>query len=83
MDNESVLALLAIGPAGAAAVYWMLYRYYRNTDKSHFFERETDVQAEPVLGAEADRKVDEVRGTQATSIQGNNVSDYRERVRRV
>ncbi|MGB3067763.1 MAG: hypothetical protein WBC18_04425 [Ottowia sp.] len=83
MDNDSILALLAIGPAGAAGVYWMLYRYYRNTDKSHYFERETDVNAQPVTGAEADRKVNEVRGTQATAISGNNVGDYRRRVERV
>lgn len=82
MDNDSSLALLALGPAGAVAVYWMLYRYYRNTDKSYFFERETNVQAQPVTGTEADRKVDEIRGTQATEIRGNNVGDYRRRVER-
>lgn len=83
MDNDSSLALLALGPAGAVAVYWMLYRYYRNTDKSHAFERETAVAAQPVTGMEADRKVDEVRGTQQTQIPGNNVGDYRRRVKRV
>ena len=44
------------GPAGATALYWALYRYYRNTDKSHAFERETKVDAKPVTGA--DRKID-------------------------
>ncbi len=82
MDNDSVLALLLIGPAGAVGLYWMLYRHYRNTDKSHAFERETAVQAQPVTGSEADRKVDEIRGTQATAIRGNNVGDHRQRVRR-
>lgn len=83
MDNDSILALLAIGPAGAAGVYWFLYRYYRNTDKSHNFERETHIKAQPISGAERDRKVDEVRGTRQAEISGNNVRDYRRRVQRL
>ena len=82
MDNDSTLALLALGPASGIGLYWMLYRYYRHTDKSYGFERETDVKAQPVTGADADRKVDEVRGTQETQIRGNNVGDYRRRVQR-
>ena len=83
MDNDSVLALLLIGPAGAAGLYWMLYRYYRNTDKSHDFERETAVQAQPITGAEADRRVDAVRGTRATKIPDNNEANHRKRVQRI
>lgn len=82
MDGDGVLFLLALGPASAVGLYWMLYRYYRNTDKSHSFEHETHVVAQPIVGAEGDRKVDEIRGTQETSIRGNNVNDYRRRVRR-
>ena len=40
MSDDSGLWLLAAGPAGATALYWALYRYYRNTDKSHSFEHE-------------------------------------------
>lgn len=83
MDNDSILALLAIGPAGAAGVYWFLYRYYRNTDKSHYFERETDIKTKTISGAEDDRKVGEVRGTRETTIRGDNVRDYRRRVQRM
>ena len=83
MDNDSALFFLSLGPASAAGLYWMLYRYYRNTDKSHAFEHETEIVAQPVTGMEADRKVDEVRGTQETQIRGNNVGDYRRRVKRV
>jgi hypothetical protein len=83
MDNDSTLLLLAMGPASAAGLYWMLYRYYRNTDKSHAFERETAITAQPVSGMQADVKLSEVRGTQATAISGNNVGDYRRRVKRV
>ena len=81
MSDDSGLWLLAIGPAGATALYWALYRYYRNTDKSHAFERETAVEAQPVTGS--DEKVGENNGTQETSIDGNNVSAYRTRVERV
>ena len=81
MSDDSGLWLLAAGPAGAAALYWALYRYYRNTDKSHDFEHETEVQAKPVTGS--DNKVDEVRGTQRRRIDGDTIDDYRQRVKRI
>jgi hypothetical protein len=81
MSDDSGLWLLALGPAGAAGLYWTLYRYYRNTDKSHAFERETAVEAQPVTGS--DEKIGENNGTQKTSIDGNNVGAYRQRVERV
>lgn len=81
MNNDGALWLLAAGPAGAAGLYWLLYRYYRNTDKSHAFERETAVDAKPVTGSEA--QVGEVTGTQQTRIDGNNVGEYRKRVQRI
>lgn len=81
MSDDNGLWLLAAGPASATALYWALYRYYRNTDKSHAFERETTVDADPVSGTEA--KVSEVKGTQRTRIEGNNVREYRTRVERV
>jgi len=81
MSDDGGLAILLLGPAGATGLYWALYRYYRNTDKSHGFEHETAVVAQPVTGS--DQKVDEVKGTRKTSIPGNNVSEYRKRVQRV
>ena len=81
MSDDGGLWLLALGPAGAAGLYWALYRYYRNTDKSHAFERETKVEAKPVTGS--DGKVDEVIGTRETRIRGDNVGAYRQRVQRV
>ena len=73
--------LLAAGPVSAAALYAALYRYYRNTDKSHQYEKETAVTSQPVTGS--DTKVDEVRGTTRKSVQGDNVRNHRQRVRRV
>ncbi len=81
MSDDGGLWLLAAGPAGATALYWALYRYYRNTDKSHAFERETAIEAQPVTGSES--KVDEVTGTRETRIKGDNVRAYRQRVQRV
>jgi hypothetical protein len=81
MSDDSGLWLLLAGPASATALYWTLYRYYRNTDKSHGFERETKVEARPVTGSDA--KVDEITGTQRTRIEGDNVGAYRARVLRI
>jgi len=81
MSDDGGLWLLALGPTGAVALYWALYRYYRNTDKSHGFEHETTVEAKPVTGSES--VVGEVEGTQKTRIDGDNVGAYRQRVKRV
>lgn len=81
MSDDSSVALLLLGPAGATGLYWALYRYYRNTDKSHAFERETLVQARPVTGS--DEKIGENNGTRERRIRGDNVAAYRQRVQRV
>ena len=81
MSDDNGLALLALGPAGAVGLYWVLYRYYRNTDKSHAFERESKVDAQPVTGS--DRKVGTNNGTTDSRIDGDNVHEYRQRVERM
>lgn len=81
MSDDGGFWLLALGPAGGTALYWAIYRYYRNTDKSHAFERETTVEAKPVTGS--DSKVGEVKGTRETRIRGDNVREYRKRVNRI
>lgn len=81
MSDDGSLALLLAGPAGATGLYWFLYRYYRNTDKSHGFERETAVVAKPVTGSDA--KVGENNGTRESRIAGDNVHDFRDRVQRL
>ena len=80
MDNDGILFLLALGPVSAVGVYWAIYRHYRNTDKSHAYERETAVEVLALTGAEADHKIDEIRGTRASRIQGDNVGNHRQRV---
>ena len=81
MSDDGGLAILLLGPAGATGLYWFLYRYYRNTDKSHAFERETKIDAQPVTGDE--QKIGENNGTQEQRIRGDNVRAYRNRVERI
>lgn len=81
MSDDGSLALLLLGPAGAVGLYWALYRYYRNTDKSQDFERESKVNAKPVTGS--DEKTGTNNGTQERRIKGDNVREYRQRVARV
>ena len=81
MSDDGSLALLLLGPAGATGLYWALYRHYRNTDKSHAFERETTVEAKPVTGS--DDKIGENNGTRERRVRGDNVGAYRQRVQRI
>jgi hypothetical protein len=80
MDSDAILILLALGPASAVGFYWAMHRHYRNTDKSHAFEHETAVEVLALTGMEDDRKVDEIRGTRASRIQGDNSGEHRQRV---
>ena len=75
------LWLLAAGPAGAAATYWSLFRYYRNNDKSHAFERDTFIKAQPVQGSQD--KIDHIAKTRDSDIDGDNSSEHRQRVQRI
>lgn len=80
-DGDGWLLLLAAGPASAFATYWAIYRYYRNTDKSHEFERDTIIHAQPVQGSE--EKVDHISRTRDKDIDGDNSDKYRQRVQRI
>lgn len=80
MDNDAILIVLALGPVSAVGFYWAMVRHYRNTDKSHAFEHETAVEVLALTGSEADRKVDEIRGTRSMRIAGDNAGNHRQRV---
>lgn len=80
-SSEWLVMLLAAGPAGAAAFYWYIYRFYRNTDKSHAFERETAVDFE--VTASEDNKIGTNNRTKQQRINGDNISKFRQRVRRL
>lgn len=79
--DSGPLWLLAAGPAGAAATYWSLYRYYRNNDKSHAFERDTLITAQPVQGDK--ERVDHISKTRDSDIDGDNSAKHRARVQRL
>ncbi|KRB77282.1 hypothetical protein ASE01_11130 [Nocardioides sp. Root190] len=79
--SESPVWLLAAGPVGGAATYWAFYRYYRNNDKSHAFERDTIIDPKPVQGGE--NKVDHINRTRDSDIDGDNSSNFRTRVQRI
>lgn len=83
MSDDGSLFLLLLGPAGGAALYWAIYRYYRNTDKSHAFERETAVEVKSIEGEEDDRRVDVILRTREERIRGGNHKAFRKRVERV
>ncbi len=80
-DEDGLLWLLAAGPAGGVATYWAFYRYYRNADKTHEFERDTIIEAQQVRGGED--KVDHISKTRDSDIDGDNSGDYRKRVQRI
>lgn len=80
-DESGILALLASGPLAGAGVYWAIWKYYRNADKSHSYERETDIFAQPVTGW--DRYLGERTGLSKSSINGRNESRHRKRVQRM
>ncbi|MBM0124886.1 hypothetical protein [Pimelobacter simplex] len=80
-SDDGAIWLLAAGPAGGVATYWAFYRYYRNTDKSHQFERDTIIEAQPVQGGE--EKVGHISRTRDSDIDGDNSGNYRQRVQRV
>lgn len=79
-SDGSAWWLLFLGPAGGVAFYALMYGYYRNANKSHNFEHETLITAQPVTGD--DVKIREIRGTRKTRIDGENRTNHRQRVQR-
>jgi hypothetical protein len=80
-SDDGALWLLAAGPAGAVGTYWAVHRYYRNTDKSHAFERDTIINSQPVQGGE--ERINHISKTRDSDIDGDNSEKHRERVQRI
>ncbi|WP_370290086.1 hypothetical protein [Nocardioides sp.] len=80
-SGDGGIWLLAAGPVGAVGTYWLIYRYYRNTDKSHAYERDTLIEAQQVTGGED--KIDHIGRTRDSDIDGDNRHSHRQRVQRV
>lgn len=81
MSSDPPVWLLLAGPAGAGGTWYVLWQYYRNADKKHEFERDTLINAKPVVGS--DTRVDHIGRTRKSKIDDGNDSDYRERVHRL
>jgi hypothetical protein len=79
-DGDAVWLLLLSGPVVGAAVYGGIWQHYRNTDKSHSFEQETRIVAQPASGQ--DRKVGEKNGTTESTVRNKNSDSHRMRVSR-
>ena len=69
------------GPAVFAAVYGGIYRYYRNTDKRHHFEKETEVAVGNLQ--RRDQKVGSNNRQRSRTMGGDNSTDPLERVHRI
>lgn len=69
------------GPAVFIAIYGGIYRYYRNTDKRHHFERETEVAVGNL--ERGDRKVGTNNRQKSRTMGGDNSTDHLERVHRI
>lgn len=80
-DGGASARLLLLGPVGGGGVYFVAWRYYRNTHQSHAFERETRVEAQPVTGD--DHKIKSITGTKKSGIDSDNHTDHRRRVQRL
>lgn len=70
--------LLLAGPIGAAAFYFGMWRYYRNTDKSNQFEKETAVELSNLVAT--DQKVGTNNRTRDRWVKGRNSNTPRVRV---
>lgn len=72
--------LLVLGPIAMLLAYLGLWSYYRNTHRSHAFERETRVEAQPITRHDAKRT--SITGTKRARVERENRTDHRRRVQR-
>ena len=70
-----------LGPAVFLGTYIGIYRYYRNTDKRHHFEKETEVAVGNLQ--QDDRKVRSKTRLKNRHMSDSNVTDHLKRVRRI
>ena len=69
------------GPAVFGGVYFAIYRYYRNTDKRHHFEKETEVAVGNLRTG--DRRRGSNNRQRSRSMNGANQDDHLQRVHRI
>lgn len=79
-DGSGTGWLLVLGPVAAVLAYLGLWSYYRNTHRSHAFEREARVEAQPIV--RHDEKRNSITGTKRARIDRENRTNHRQRVQR-
>ncbi|MCL6422585.1 hypothetical protein Bequi_04160 [Brachybacterium sp. JHP9] len=82
-DTQTMMLLLPflVGPAVFGMIYMGIYRYYRNRDKRHVFERETDIKVGNLRAH--DRRVGSKNRQRSPRMDGANDDSPLERVRRI
>lgn len=74
-------AILLAGPIVGGLMYWLIFQFYRNTNKSHKYEHETLIESQPPTGN--DLKIRSIhKTTNATTSQANG-TEHRRRVQRL
>lgn len=81
-SDAAILAILSGGPLAGIGFYTFFYFRYRNSNKNHAFEHETDIGVLGEIGRK-DSKVGHISKTRASSISGDNSGSHRSRVGRI
>lgn len=81
MESEISPIILLAGPVVFGLVYWLLFQFYRNTNKSHNYEQETAIESQKIL--ENDRRTNHISRTSRRRTSGANESSHRKRVTRL
>lgn len=79
-SSDSSVGFLAIPFIVAAAIYYFIYRFYRNHDKRYKYESETDTVVKDIQ--KFDQKFSHRTGLKNRKIQGDNSNNHTARVNR-
>ncbi|AXK47099.1 hypothetical protein DXU92_14460 [Brachybacterium saurashtrense] len=80
-SSDGIFLPFLLGPLTFAGIYIGIYRFYRNTDKRHRYERETKVAVGNLQ--QDDRRTGRKTGQRSRSMDGRNDTDHLTRVRRL
>lgn len=79
-SGNTTVTVFGAGAAVFAAVYGLIYAYYRNKGKKYRFITETRVRVANMQTREV--KINAIRGSSNPQINGRNSNDPEDRVRR-
>lgn len=78
-EGDNPFIFLLAGPILGAAFYFVVFRFYRNTNKSHSFEKETRVASKNFQAN--DNKIGERNGQRNRYMRSANHTKHRSRVK--